>query len=314
MNYTTSTLKNQGQGETAMRGQTDKENQIKKTTVGRMGIVNAVVSAAMFFALLFVPIETDVMLKVLGCIGVLALGVVIQILLLCQKEKLCKSLFAFQITMAVVLALFLILKTSGLLNEISDLERVKQLILQSGGFGILICFVLIIVNVVILPAPALVFYLAITAVYGSWMGFFISYIGVVIGSLIAFYIGRKLGKRAVTWIVGKEKTEKYSKILNKKGKVPFLIMQLLPFFPDDILCMVAGLSTMSYKYITLSLLLVKPFYIACVCFLGDGDIIPFHGWGIPVWIGILALILVFCVIYFKNQNKIDDWLSDKFIK
>ena len=231
-----------------------------------------------------------------------------------KEDNMKKKIALCLLGLAVVFALFLILKTSGLLNEVSDMEHVRQLILQSGGFGILICFVLVIVNVVILPAPAIVFYLAITAVYGSWMGFLISYIGVMIGSLISFTIGRKLGKRAVTWIVGEEKTEKYSKMLNKKGKVPFLIMQLLPFFPDDILCMVAGLSTMSYKYVTLSLLLVKPFYIACVCFLGKGDIIPFDGWGIPVWIGIFALILVFCVIYFKNQNKIDDWLSDKFVK
>ena len=231
-----------------------------------------------------------------------------------KNDNIKKKIVWCLLVVAIVLALFMILRKSGILNEFSDMEHIRQLILQSGGFGILLCFVLLIVNVVILPAPAIVFYLAITAVYGSWLGFLISYIGVMVGSLISFTIGRKLGKRAVTWIVGEEKTEKYSKILNKKGKVPFLIMQLLPFFPDDILCMVAGLSTMSYKYITLSLLIVKPFYIAGVCFLGKGEIIPFHGWGIPVWIGIFALILVFCIIYFKNQNKIDDWLSDKFIK
>ena len=227
-----------------------------------------------------------------------------------KKEKLWRIGVVAAI-IAVIVLIWLIFAPS---EKFNDMERIRQLILQSGGFGILLCFVLLIVNVVILPAPAIVFYLAITAVYGSWLGFLISYIGVMVGSLISFTIGRKLGKRAVTWIVGEEKTEKYSKILNKKGKVPFLIMQLLPFFPDDILCMVAGLSTMSYKYVTLSLLIVKPFYIAGVCFLGKGEIIPFHGWGIPVWIGIFALILVFCIIYFKNQNKIDDWLSDKFIK
>ncbi len=298
----------------AMRRQTQKTGNMKKKTARYMGIVNVAVCAAMLIALIFVPTDINKNFKILACMGILLIGVATEVLLFLQKEKLFKSLFAVQIAAAIVLVLFVILNTSGLLNEVSDMEHVRNLILQSGGFGILLCFVLVVVNVVILPAPAIVFYLAITAVYGSWMGFLISYIGVMIGSLISFTIGRKLGKRAVTWIVGEENTEKYSKILNKKGKVPFLIMQLLPFFPDDILCMVAGLSTMSYKYVTLSLLIVKPFYIASVCFLGKGDIIPFDGWGIPVWIGIFALILVFCVIYFKNQNKIDDWLSDKFIK
>ena len=254
--------------------------------------------------------QTWVRLLLYAAIAVFAVGTAV--CLHANKEKIYKSLFALYIFFAVVLVAYLIFNATGLLNEVSDIEHLRDLILQSGGWGVGLCFLLVIVNVVILPAPALVFYLAITAVYGSLSAFLICYISTVVGSLIAFFIGRKLGKRAVVWIAGEEDTEKYARLLDKKGKLPFLIMQLLPFFPDDILCMIAGLSTMSWRFITLSLVAVKPFYIAAACFLGSGELIPFHGWGIPVWIVLLAAITVFCIVYFKNQSKIDRWLTNTF--
>ena len=45
--------------------------------------------------------------------------------------------------------------------------------------------------------------------YGSFYGFIICYVATVIGSVIAFSIGRVFGKNAVVWCIGKEDTEKY---------------------------------------------------------------------------------------------------------
>ena len=279
----------------------------------RMSIATAIMSVALLLAFVLFFGDFVWYVRVALCVAVVLVGVVTELFLFFKKEKESKLLFLLLLLCVIGAFVFWLFRVTGLSVELSDIEHIRQFILQSGGLGILICFLLIIINVVILPAPAFVFYLAVSAVYGSFGGFLISYLGTVFGSLIAFTIGKKLGKRAVAWIAGKEQTEKYAKKLNKTGKVPFLIMQLLPFFPDDVLCMVAGLSSMSYRYVTLALLLIKPFYIATVCVLGTGDIIPFHGWGIPVWIAIFAVILVFCVFYFKNQDKIDTWMSETFV-
>ena len=210
--------------------------------------------------------------------------------------------------------MFFLLNICGIFNNLSDIEKIKNLILKSGGLGVVVCVLIQLLQVVVLPAPAIIFYLATTAIYGSLWGFIISYLSTVLGSIICFIIGKSIGVKAVVWCIGKEDTEKYSNLLNKKGKIPFILMQLLPFFPDDILCMVAGLSAMSYKFFIPTIFLVKPIYIAFVCFLGTGNIIPFSSWGIPVWIGIFAIIIILGFIYYKNQDKIDNWIKYKFSK
>ena len=70
-------------------------------------------------------------------------------------------------------------------------------------------------------------------------------------------------------------------------------------FPDDMMCMIAGITTMTYGYFTLVCLLTRPVMIGITAYLGSG-MIPFEGWGIPVWIAIVcalfvALIMAYCI-------------------
>ena len=62
------------------------------------------------------------------------------------------------------------------------------------------------------------------------------------------------------------------------------------------------------------MLLVRPIIIALYCYLGTGSIIPFSGWGIPVWIAIFAVCVVLAVLSFKYQDRIEKWLVSKFRK
>lgn len=285
----------------------------RKTTL-KIGIVNTLISLVMFTGLLFLlkNLEQNVRTILFITIFVFALGT--NFFLIVNKEKIAKSLFSLNMLLATILVIFFILNMTGLFEEISDIEHIKNLILKSGTSGIIICFLIIVLNVILLPAPNMIFYLAITAVYGPLTAFLICYAGTILGSLIAFSIARKFGKRVVIWCFGKKDTEKYSALLSKKGKLPFLIMQFFPFFPDDILCMVAGLSNMSYKFLTLSIVFVRPFYIMAVCFLGTGEIIPFNSYGLIIWGIIFIVVMIFCIFYFKNQDKIDNFLSEKFVK
>lgn len=286
------------------------KNNLKIT----IAVITAVTTILAILGLSLLLTQLEWYIKLALYIALCALTICIYITMLLGKPKLCKSAFLFHTVIVIVLAIFFILNISGIFESLDDMEKIKAIILKSGGWGIAICFLLVIFNVVVLPAPAVIFFLAITAVYSSWIAFLICYTATLIGSLIAFYIGRLFGKNAVAWCIGKDDTEKYSNLLNKKGKVPFIIMQLLPFFPDDILCMVAGLSNMSIKFFSIVMILVKPIYIAFVCFLGTGNIIPFKGWGIGVWVAIFVVIIGLCILYLVYQNKIDNWLKSKFIK
>ena len=231
-----------------------------------------------------------------------------------KKERGYKILTVLTVIWLLALVAVIAITKLDLVALLSSAENIKKIILSSGKWGIAICLLIQIAQVVVLPVPATIFYIAFSAVYGLIGGFLISYIGTLIGSVIAFSIGKLFGKKAAEWCFGKDKVEKYSDVLNKKGKVPFILMQLLPFFPDDILCMVAGLSTMSYKYFTIVMVLVKPIYIFLVCLMGTGDSMPKGGWGVALYVIIFGGFLLVSFLYFKYQDKIDGYFKGKFSK
>ena len=169
-----------------------------------------------------------------------------------------------------------------------------------------------ILQVVILPLPAVVCYVPGAIIWGAPMATLLASIGVIMGSVIAYFIGRIWGKKAVIWIAGKETTEKYSAYFGKRGKGIFVIMQILPFFPDDILCMIAGLTSMNFVYFLVVMCTVRPAIISVYCFLSGGSVIPFSGWGIYVWIAIFVVCIVLAVLSFKYQDKFESWLISKF--
>lgn len=276
--------------------------------------INIILLCVMFLGVILLFKELEWYLKTIAYICMFFFSIGSCVLIILNRHKLAKSFFVFNVVTFIIIGSFFVLNLLGIFDKLSDMNNIRKIILDSGAFGLVICFLILLFQVVILPAPALIFYLAVCGVYGSFYGFIICYIATIIGSVIAFSIGRFFGKNAVVWCIGKEDTEKYSAILNDKGKVPFIMMQLLPFFPDDMLCMVAGLSTMSYKFFTIVVVLIRPIYIAFICFLGTGNIIPYRGWGLVVWALILLVVGALCILYIKFQKKIDDFIKEKFIK
>ena len=87
-------------------------------------------------------------------------------------------------------------------------------------------------------------------------------------------------------------------------------MQILPFFPDDILCMVAGLTAMNFPFFLATMILVRPLVIAAYCY---GSLIPVdQPWGIAVWVTIFVVCIVLAVLSFKYQERFENWLVNKF--
>ena len=216
-----------------------------------------------------------------------------------QKTRFRLSLLIY-IVAAVLLALYLPAEKYGLLKKMKNLSVVRSIILSSGKLGILCYFALTYLSVVVLPVPAAVLIVAGTYVYGSWISFAVSATATFVGSITCFFLGRKLGKRLLYWLFDREKVDKYAAVLGKKGKIPFILMMFLPFFPDDLICMSAGVTDMKFGFFALSTAIARTAYIFTVSFLGNGDIIPFGGWGIAVWAG----IFVVCVILSATVGKI----------
>ena len=229
------------------------------------------------------------------------------------QSPVYKFLTLLNIVAALVLVSYIALYYSGVLEKINNVEELRKFVKESGQWGILVLFGLTLLQVVVLPIPAAVTILIGVLMYGSTVSFIVSTLGTVAGSIICFLLGKFFGYRVVAWIIGDEKAKKYADFINEKGKIPFIVMLLFPFFPDDILCMTAGLTKMTFKFFIITVVLTRPVMIAFVSYFGTGDIIPFSGWGIPVWIGmfVFAVALLYFINYFIDKRKNGDKNNDK---
>ena len=237
------------------------------------------------------------LITVVCFIVIAALGVSLTVVNVEKHPIIYKLLLSTIVMVAVVVVAYIILYETGILETIKSFEALKQLILDTRQWGIITFIGITFLQVVFLPLPAAVTVLIGVAIYGPTVSFILSTIGTVLGSLVTFVLGKIFGKKLVVWMVGEEKTEKYAEMLNDKGRFAFVMMMLFPGFPDDILCLVAGVTAMSYKFFITSIVITRPVMIAVYSYFGSGHIIPFSGWGILVWIAIFCLgVLLFLLI------------------
>ena len=234
-----------------------------------------------------------------------------------KKEEIFKLLFVgVALFFIMFYALILVNKVFNLDAIDSDekkLEHIIKLIQSTGPYGKIVFVLLQILQVVVLPLPALLCYVSGVMIYGSLEAFILSSIGVFIGSMICYAIGKFCGRGVVHWLAG-DKMDKYLQILSNRGKGPFIIMQILPFFPDDVLCILAGVTNMNFWFYLVVMILIRPLVIAIYCFFGSGSIIPFSGWGIPVWIVIFVIFGIIGILTYKYQDKIDNLFMTKKVK
>ena len=229
-----------------------------------------------------------------------------------EAISLAKKLILIVAVCASIIAkAVMIFNHFGLWEKFKDIETVQSWIEGAGPFAIIVYAVLVLCQVIFLPIPSTVTNFVAAILFEPWVTFLVTTVCTIAGSYFCFFLGRKFGKKLVSWLVGEEKTEKYAKILNEKGRFFFVMMLLLPCFPDDILCMVAGLSTMSWGFFSIALILARPVMIAIVSFVGSAAMEAIDTWGIPVSIGIVALVLLAVILLSvlrdrKSKKKINE--------
>ncbi len=219
--------------------------------------------------------------------------------------KIMRAVFVLIIVAIICVVAYVIMKKTGFWEEINSMEKIREWVLAGGVFSFLIFILLQILQTTILQIPAIFVTIAGALIFGRWPAFIMSYIAVMIGSLIMFWIGRKAGRKFLNWLAGEETANKWIDRMSN-GKYLFFLMMLFPLFPDDILCVVAGLTKMSFPFFFWTNVLARGLGIACTVFFGSGAIIPFHGWGLIVWGVLIVLVIILFYLSVRYKNKIDE--------
>ena len=183
-----------------------------------------------------------------------------------RKERFHKfiQIIAILLTAVMVVLIFLAWR-KGLFSN----REVLETMLREAGVWASLCFVLLQITQVVLPIlPGGVSCAAGVLVFGPLEGFLYNYGGIAIGSIIAFALARRYGTRFVRFFMKDETYDKYIGWLDKgrKFQVFFAIALFLPGLPDDALCMLCGLTKITWKKFLLIFLLAKPLSIALYSF------------------------------------------------
>ncbi len=224
------------------------------------------------------------------------------------RGKILRLVLVLIIVAIVLVVGYFILRATGLWEKVNSIEKIRNIVEKGGAFSFVIFLIFQILQTTILQIPAIFVTIAGALIFGNWTAFFLSYLGVMIGSIIMFWIGRKAGRKFLNWLIGSDSAEKWINRISS-GKYLFFLMMVFPMFPDDILCVVAGMTNISFSFFFWTNILARGLGIACTVFFGTGTIIPFYGWGLIVWAVIFVIIAVLFYLSVRYKNKIDDVLA-----
>lgn len=225
-----------------------------------------------------------------------------------------KSLYRLAICLIVCLpilsGIFFAVCATGFIKDMTSIEALREYIESSGNWAVWVFILFQFLQVVILPIPSTVTVMAGVALFGPLKCSIFSFIGIFIGSVLAFGIGRWLGYKVVSWIVGKEDLDKWLKKIKGKDYLILSIMFLLPLFPDDVLCFIAGLSSMTWGYFLVMIFVTRALSITLSAY--SFDTIPFTTWwGILCWALIISAVVALFWLVCKYSDKIDWFIKNK---
>lgn len=241
---------------------------------------------------------------VCGCLIIALIGMIGMTLSFTDKTTVTRLILSALTLSVFILAALHLLKVFDFWENFTTIDALRLYLSEKGGYAAFITFVLQFLQVVVLPLPSILTTSAAVMIFGVFKGALISFGGIFLGSITAFFVSRKLGVKVVSFILGKGKSNKLKRSFKGVDTVFLTTMFLLPFFPDDLLCFAAGLSSISNKRFVITIALTR--FISC--FLTSlsvgGKLVPYNTpQGVSVWIIILLVSATISLTIYKKMSR-----------
>lgn len=190
----------------------------------------------------------------------------------------------------------LLLWQTGFFAAATSLEGMRGYIEYFSPYSHAVYFLIQLLSVIIAPIPSNITALAGAVLFGTWTSFLLTAAAVIGGSMLVFWLARVLGRSFADKFVSQRVSDKYLEVIKRKRDIFLILVFLFPFFPDDLICILAGLTDVGYLRFFLIVTLTRPWGLLVACALGGSAIsIPLWGMAVIGAVG-LALFLV-CLRY-----------------
>ena len=225
-----------------------------------------------------------------------------------------KKRFKKQLIWAAVLLLLAGLGTflwkSGFFSALTSVESVQAYVERFAPFSHLIYFLAQLASVILAPVPSNLLAAAGGVLFGTVPAFLLTFAAVTVGSMLVFALAKLLGGSFAEKLVSKKVSEKYLELIHIKRDVFLALAFLFPFFPDDLICILAGLTGISPLRFFLLVLLTRPWGLLFACALGGSSFSLTPKLLIPLVACGVALFL----LGLKYGDRIEQALLKKFKK
>jgi len=170
-------------------------------------------------------------------------------------------------------------------------EDIDEALKKYGSFGPLAIIGIIIFEVIIAPIPGGLIPLAAGALYGVWLGSLYTWIGNVIGSVIAFWLARKFGRPLIKKIVSEKRIIHFDYFLQRNKFLVWLVY-IIPVFPIDVISFALGFSDMKFRRFFKVIAIGFISHILILTFLGEKLLLATGTERILYLLGVMVIVVV----------------------
>jgi uncharacterized membrane protein YdjX (TVP38/TMEM64 family) len=216
------------------------------------------------------------------------------------RKLLALMKFALLISIVVGIPAIIWFQYPELIDHFSSFEKADDFLKQYQTQSAFVYIGLQVLQIVISVIPGQPIQFASGYAFGLAGGYALSFIGIGLGTVITYYLGRLLGKDMVYLIFGEERLERFMRAINsKKGLLIIFLIYLFPGIPKDLFAYAAGISKLRcLPFVFLSLTARTP---ALMCSLAIGKMFRNQSYvGIIVVAVIVLLVAVLAIIFRKR--------------
>ena len=202
----------------------------------------------------------------------------------------------------------ILLCRTGFFQAATSLSGLQDYITAFSPYSHLVFFLLQLASVIIAPIPSNVTALAGALLFGALSAFLLTWAAVVLGSFVVFLLARRLGQAFVDRFVSQTLSDRYLEVIHRKRDVFLAMAFLFPFFPDDILCILAGLTEISLPRFLVLVILFRPWGLLVASAVG-GSVVSIPLWGmVLLGLGGLSIFL----LGMKYGDRLEEALLHRF--
>lgn len=204
---------------------------------------------------------------------------------------------------AAVLLLFLFLCwglwSTGFFSVLHSPQGMRDYIGRFAPYSHLVFFLLQLSSVIVAPIPSNLTTVAGGLLFGCWPSFLITTAAVILGSAMVFQLSRNLGQAFARRFISGKTWQRYGKVIQKKRDTFLFLAFLFPFFPDDILCIMAGLTDMPFRRFLLLVVLGRPWGLLVSAAVG-GSAVSIPWWGMLL-LGVGGLTIFLLALWYGDR-------------